>query len=337
MIPYILRRLLLMVPTLLGVTLLVFALIQFVPGGPVEEMISKARGMGSERGANTRAQMSEQEIANIRAYFGFDQPAPVRYVKWLGNVMRGDFGHSYVYQEPVGEVIASKFPISLIFGITSFVLSYLICIPLGYLKALGHRTGFDRASSLVVLAGYVMPGFALGVLLLVFFAGGSYLNWFPLGGFVSDDFERLPFWSQAADIARHMALPLFCYMVGSFAVLTMLMKNSLLDELNKDYVRTALTKGMSFPAAAFRHALRNALIPVATGVGAIFTVMFAGALLIERVFDLDGMGKLFYDSMVSRDYNVVLALIFIITLLGMVGKLFSDILYVVINPRIRFD
>lgn len=337
MTAYIIRRLLLMIPTLLGITIVVFALIQFVPGGPVEELISKVRAVSSEGGADATKRISEQELENIKAYFGFDKPVVVRYFEWLWNILRLDFGRSYVYQEPVGEVIISKFPISLTFGITSFVLSYLICVPLGYAKALDHRGLFDTLSSVLVLIGYVIPGFALGVLLITFLAGGSYLDLFPISGFTSDNFEYLGFWGKAADIAYHMTLPLICFMIGQFAVLTLLMKNSLLDELNKDYIRTALTKGLSFRQAAWRHGMRNALIPLMTGIGEIFTIFFTSSLLIERVFDLDGMGLLFFNSMVARDYNVVLALIFIISLLGMLGRLFSDLMYIVVDPRIRFE
>jgi len=333
MTAYILRRLLLMIPTLLGITVVVFILIQLVPGGPVEQMISKIRAAQGESGEVK--ELSQAELENIRAYYGYDEPAWKRYFLWLGKVGRGDFGESYEYREPVLDVIISKFPVSLTFGVTSFVLSYLICIPLGFYKAMHHRSFFDNATSLLVLVGYVLPGYAAGLLLIMFF--GSYLDWFPISGFVSDNFEHLGFWQQVADIAHHMTLPLIAYMLGQFAFLTFLMKNSLLDELNKEYMRTALVKGLPFDAAAWKHALRNALIPLATGIGEIFTLMFASTLLIERVFDLDGMGKLFYDSMVGRDYMVVLALIFIISLLTMFGRLVSDLSYVLINPRIKLD
>jgi len=337
MTAYLIRRLLLMIPTLLGITIVVFALIQFVPGGPVEEMIFKVRQMASEAGADADRSISEAEVENIKQYFGFDKPVVVRYFEWLGNVLRLDFGNSYVYQKPVGEVIVSKFPVSITFGVTSFILSYLISIPLGYAKALNHRTTFDTASSILVLAGYVIPGFALGVLLIVFLGGGSFLDWFPISGFTSDNFEYLSPWGKFIDLLHHMTLPLICFIIGQFAVLTLLMKNTLLDELNRDYLRTALTKGLSFRQAAWRHGMRNALIPLVTGIGEIFTLFFTGALLIERVFDLDGMGLLFYNSIVARDYSVVLALIFIISLLTMLGRLFSDLMYVVVDPRIRFE
>jgi microcin C transport system permease protein len=336
MTAYILRRLLLMVPTLLGITLVCFTLIQFVPGGPVEQTIAKVRGMNSARGGSTHT-ISAAEIANIKAYYGFDQPAPVRYVRWVGNLLRLDMGKSYAYQKPVWDVIVSKMPISLFFGLTSFFLSYLISIPLGVTKAIRNGSAFDTISSLVIFAGYVMPAYALGVLLIVFFGGGSFFDWFPISNMVSDNFESLDPWGKALDFLHHMFLPLICYMIGEFAFLTMLMKNSLLEEINKDYIRTALVKGMTFRRAVWRHGLRNALIPLATGAGDILMVMFSGALLIERVFDLDGMGLLFYNSINDRDYNVVLGLIVLTSVLTVFGRLLSDLLYVAVDPRIRLD
>lgn len=336
MTTYIVRRLLLMIPTLLGITLVCFILIQFVPGGPVEEIISKVRAYGSNRGASAKA-ISAQEIENIRAYFGFNKPAYVRYFQWLGKICVLDFGNSYVYQQPVLRVIASKFPLSLFFGLTSFVLSYAISIPLGVRKAMRHGTFFDASTSALVFAGYVIPGYALGILLIIFFAGGSYFDWFPMGGLVSENFEYLSPLNKAFDFLRHMILPLICYMVSEFAMLTLLMKNSMLEEINRDYMRTALAKGLSMRQAVWRQAFRNALIPIATGIGAIFALLFTSALLIERVFDLDGMGMLFYNSMLSRDYNVVLGIIVLASFFTMLGRLFSDLIYVVVDPRIRFD
>ena len=336
MTAYILRRLLFMVPTLLGITLVVFVLIQFVPGGPVEEILSKVRGLDSPGGTKVKA-ISAAEIENIKAYFGFDKPAYVRYLTWLGDVLRGDFGNSYVYQRPVLEVIASKFPISLFFGLVSFLLAYAVSIPLGVRKAAAHGSWEDTISSALIFTGYVIPGYALGILLIIFFAGGSYFDWFPMGGIVSDDFESLSAAGKVLDFLHHMVLPLACWMIGEFAVLTLLMKNSMLDELNKDYVRTALAKGMSLRRAVWGQAFRNALIPIATGIGSIFAVLFTSSLLIERVFDIDGMGLLFYNSIVGRDYNVVLGIIVLSSFFVMIGRLFSDIIYVVIDPRIRFD
>lgn len=336
MIAYLIRRLLLIIPTLLGISLACFVLIQLVPGGPVEEMIGRVRAASSQMGG-ANLEVTAAEIENIRAYFGFDRPAHERYFLWLGNLLQGDFGRSYIYHRPVLEVILSKMPISLFFGLTSFFLAYLISIPLGVAKAIRHNSVFDTISSVLVFTGYVIPGFALGVLLIIFFGGGSYLNWFPITGVVSDNHEYLSPMGQVLDFLHHMVLPVICYMIGEFAFLTLLTKNSLLEELNKDYMRTALAKGVPFRRAAWKHALRNALIPLATGMGGLFTIMFTGALLIERVFDIDGMGLLFYNSIVGRDYNVVLGLIVMISFFTILGRLFSDLMYAAVDPRIRFD
>lgn len=335
---YLIRRLLLMIPTLIGITVVCFAIIQFVPGGPVEELLSRAQAMAAAKGGGIDANraVSPEQIEALKAYFGFDKPAHIRYLEWLGKVIRLDLGTSYTYGEPVWDVIVSRFPISLFFGITSFLLSYLICIPLGLLKAVRHGSKFDSWSSVLIFSGYVMPGYALGIVLIILFAGGSFLDWFPLGGLVSDQFSDLNLWEQGLDLLHHLFLPMVCYMIGEFAFLTLLMKNSVLEELGKDYMRTALAKGMSFRQALIKHALRNALIPLATRASEIFTLMFAGALLIEKVFDIDGMGLLYYNSMVNRDYNVVLGVILLSSIMAMLGRLFSDMLYTWVDPRIQF-
>ena len=332
---YIIRRLLLMVPTLLGITIVCFALTQFIPGGPVEQMISRVRASGIERGLDASQSITEEEIENIKAYYGFDKPAYIRYLSWLGNVIKLDLGTSYAYEEPVWDVIISKFPISLFFGFTSFFFSYLICIPLGMLKAVKNNSRFDTVSSVIIFIGYVMPGYALGILLIIFLGGGSFLDLFPISGIVSDNFESLSFLGKILDFLHHMGLPLICYMASEFAFLTMLMKNSLLEEIKKDYMRTAIVKGSTFNIAVWKHAFRNSLIPLATRLGEIFTIMFAGALLIERVFDIDGMGLLVFNSIVSRDYNVVMGIILLSSIMVLLGRLFSDIMYVVVDPRIK--
>ena len=334
---YIIRRLLLMIPTVLGITVVCFALVQLIPGGPVEEMIAKVQSAAAAHGGVSASKaISPEQIAQIQSYFGFDKPAWERYLDWLWNVVHLDLGTSYSYGIPVWDVIASRFPVSLAFGITSFFLSYLVCIPLGLAKAVRNHSLFDKASSAVIFSGYVMPGYALGILLIIFLAGGSFLDIFPLGGIVSEDFEELSFWGKAGDVLMHWTLPMFCYMIGEFAFLTFLMKNSVLEELGKDYMRTAMAKGLSFREALVRHALRNALIPIVTRLSEIFTLLFAGALLIEKVFDIDGMGLLYYNSMVNRDYNVVMGVILLSSVLTMFGRLFSDILYTFVDPRIRF-
>jgi len=334
MTTYIVRRLLLMVPTMLGITVVCFFICQFVPGGPVEQYISRTRAYSSAHGASLKS-IPPEEIENIKAYYGFDKPMGERYFIWLGRLLRFNLGESFVYHMPVWNVILSKMPISLFFGLTSFILSYAISIPLGVWKAVKHHSIFDFVSSGLVFAGYIIPSYALGILLIIYLAGGSYFNIFPMSGIVSDGFEYLSTWGKIVDFLHHLCLPMICYMIGEFAFLTQLMKNSLLDELNKEYVRTALVKGVSFRGAVWKHAFRNALIPLATGSADLFTIMFAGSLFVERVFDIDGMGLLFYNSMQGRDYNVVLGLIVLTSILTMLGRLFADLLYVVFDPRIR--
>jgi len=336
MTTYILRRLLLMVPTILGITSACFLLCQLLPGGPVERKIAQIRHASALHGGLAR-EIPQEEIKILKAAYGFDKPLYVRYFSWLGNVCRFDFGISNVYQEPALKVIARKFPLSLFFGLTSFILSYLISIPLGVQKALSHGSFSDAVSTGFVFAGFVIPSYALGIVLIIVFAGGSYLNWFPVGNIISENYESLTATGKALDFLRHMVLPLICYLVGEFALLTMLMKNSVLDELGKDYMRTALAKGLSFKRAVWRQAFWNALIPIATGIGSIFALLFTSALLIERVFDLDGMGMLTYNSMLNCDYTVVMGIITLSSIFVMLGRLFSDIIYVVIDPRIRFD
>lgn len=326
-----------MIPTLIGITMVCFALTHFIPGGPVEEMISRIRAAGSDRGMDASKSITEEEIANIKAYYGFDNPVHIRYIKWLGNVARLNLGTSYAYEEPVWNVIVSKFPISLFFGVTSFFISYLVCIPLGMIKAIKNNTHFDTLSSVIIFIGYVMPGYALGILLITFLGGGSFLDWFPISGIVSDNFETLSLGGKALDFLHHMVLPLVCYMASEFAFLTLLMKNSLMDEIKKDYMRTAIVKGSTFKRAVWKHAFRNSLIPLATRLSEIFTIMFAGALLIEKVFDIDGMGLLVYNSLVSRDYNVVMGIILLSSIMVLLGRLFSDVLYVIVDPRIKFQ
>lgn len=334
---YIIRRLLLMIPTLLGITVLLFTLIQALPGGPVEQYVSRVRESLGQQGADFSTRITPDELENIKANFGYDRPPIERYFIWLGSVLTLDLGESYNYQEPVWDVIKQRMPISLFFGLTSFLLSYLICIPLGLRKALKHGSLFDLISSSVIFAGYVIPGYVLGLLLIIFLAGGSFLDLFPIGNIVSDNFESLSFFGKVGDFLYHMTLPMICYMASEFAFLTLLMKNSLLDEIGKDYMRTALIKGSIFEKAVWKHALRNALIPIATRLSELFTLIFAGALLIEKVFNIDGMGLLMYTAIVDRDYNVVMGIILLVSILTLLGRLFSDIMYVVIDPRIRFD
>ena len=337
---YFIRRFLLIIPTFIGITLAVFVIMHFVPGGPVERQIMRYKmAVATEGGVSGTAievDLPQQAIDEMRRYYGFDKPVHVRYAQWLWNVLHLDLGRSYIYQDPVWDVIKSRFPVSIFLGLTGFFLSYLICVPLGVYKAIRHGSKFDFVSSVTVFMGYSVPGWALGTALLVLFGGGSFLNWFPLGGFRPENWEYLGFFQKITAQLHYMFLPVFCYMVGSFATLTILMKNSLMENLGQDYVRTAFAKGLSERRVIFVHALRNSLIPIATGLGHVISIILAGSFLIEKVFNIDGMGYLGYTSILQRDYPVALGILVISSVLLLVGNILSDIIYVLVDPRIRF-
>lgn len=345
---YFLRRLLLVVPTFIGITMLCFAITQFVPGGPVDQMMMRMHGMGSggesvaggpSSGAASQESM-EREREAFRKHFGFDQPLLKRYWKWFWTERCGMLTRSYKFTNKTAwEMISQRFPVSLAFGITSFILTYLVCIPLGVAKALRHGGTFDMVSSVIVFTGYAIPVFALGMLLKMLFCGTVESLWdlFPATGFHSPGYEGLPFWEKAWDIVWHMLLPIACYMAGSFAMLTLLMKNSLLEQINSDYVRTVYAKGGSARRAVWCHALRNALIPIATGFGGILSVMFAGSVIIERVFEIPGMGNLSMEAIVGRDYPVFMGILALTSILTLIGDILSDFCYVIIDPRIHFN
>ncbi len=339
---YFIRRFLLIIPTFIGITLAVFVVMHFVPGGPVERQIMQYKmAMASESGAGAAGAVTvdipEDALEEMRRYYGFDKPVHIRYAQWLWNLLHLDLGNSYIYQDPVWDVIKSRFPVSIFLGLTGFFLSYLVCVPLGVWKAIRHGSRFDFASSVLVFLGYSIPGWALGTALLVVFGGGSFWNVFPLGGFRPGNWEFLGFFEKIVVQLHHMFLPVLCYMIGSFATLTILMKNSLLENLGQDYVRTAFAKGLSERRVIFVHALRNSLIPIATGLGHIISLILAGSFLIEKVFNIDGMGYLGYTSILQRDYPVALGILVISSLLMLVGNILSDMIYVVVDPRIRFQ
>ena len=339
---YFIRRLLLVVPTFIGITLAVFVVMHFVPGGPIErQLLAYKMAVASESGASGGlvgfgTELPPDALEELRRFYGFDKPLHLRYLNWLWNVVRLDLGTSYVYQDPVWEVIRSRFPVSIFLGLTGFLLSYLVCIPLGVLKAVHHQSKFDFLSSVIVFLGYSVPGWALGTALLVLFGGGSFWSVFPLGGFRPGNWELLSLGEQIVGQLRHMFLPVVCYMVGSFATLTILTKNALLENLGQDYVRTAFAKGLDERRVIFVQALRNSLIPLATGLGHVFSLILAGSFLIERVFNIDGMGYLGYTSILQRDYPVALGILVIGSLLLLVGNILSDMIYAAIDPRIRF-
>jgi microcin C transport system permease protein len=275
-------------------------------------------------------------LENIKKYYGFDNPVATRYLLWIGKLLRGDLGVSYTYQKPVLELVVERLPVSLTFGLSGLFLTYLVCIPLGIRKALEHNSQFDNLSSIFIFLGYAIPAFALGVALIVLFGGGSFWSLFPISGVVSDNFEELSLLGKVGDYAHHLFLPLLCYTIGGFATLTLLMKNSLLDQLSQDYIRTALAKGVPYRQAVYRHALRNALIPVATNIGMIIGVVLSGSMLIETIFTIDGIGLLSYQSIVNRDYPVALGLIVISSVLMLAGRMISDFCLVLVDPRIKF-
>jgi microcin C transport system permease protein len=340
---YFIRRALLIIPTFLGITVLVFAITRVVPGGPIERMMLQAQQMqGKEGGRSTgaagesqRQPLSADQIQVLKAYYGFDKPILVSYGQWLAKVLSGDLGMSTRYYEPVWQMIRSRIPISLYFGLFSMAMVYGVCIPLGISKAVRHKSVYDNVTSIVVFTGYAIPGWVVGVLLLVLLA--SHWEIFPLGGLVSDDFEELTLIHKIGDLLWHTALPLTAYVLGSFSVLTLLMKNSLMDNLSADYVRTAIAKGLSFKQAVFRHALRNSLIPVATTFGDNISVILSGSFLIEKVFNINGMGLLGYESVIDRDYPVVMGILVISSLLFMIGNILSDLCVALVDPRVQFS
>ncbi len=407
MFSYFFRRLLLMIPTFIGITFLVFTVTRFVPGGPVEQAVlryQQAAAQGGEGGGGTASgmdengQISEEMMQRLKEIYGFDKPFYQAYCIWLWRVLHLDLGVSDTYSRPVWDLIKEKFPISIIFGLAGFILSYSICIPLGVWKAVKHGSIFDTLSSVLVFIAYSIPGWTAGVLLLMLIGGKA----FPLGGyesgaitknsflyryvreavyvkdipnetiekykdlkemlskesncqitsshpaFYSVPYEKrtkidnpnhnsLSFFGKIIDIGWHMFLPVFCYVLGSFASMTVLMKNSLMENLGQDYVRTAFAKGLSEKTVIFKHTLRNSLIPLATGLGHMLSIILAGSFLIEKVFNINGFGLLGYNSLIARDYPVVLGSLVISTILGLLGNIISDLLYCVIDPRIRFS
>ncbi len=328
-----------MIPTFFGITVLVFGIINLAPGSPVEKKIREIRfGAGGDTGGKSQdSAVSDEVIEALKKQYGFDKPLHERYVLWLWKLAHLDFGQSFTYEEPVLDVIVKRFPVSLQFGLASLILTYLICIPLGIYKAIKHHSFFDISSSFMLFAMYSIPGFMLGILLIVFFASGRFFEWFPIGDLFSDNYETLSSWDKFCDRLHHFILPVICYMIGQFTVLTMLMKNSLLEEVKKDYVRTARAKGLEEKIVYLKHALRNALIPIVTGLGGFLTFFFAGSLLIETVFNLEGIGLLGYESILERDYNVIMGSVVIQSFLMLLGNLLSDLAYVVVDPRIDFS
>jgi microcin C transport system permease protein len=339
MFSYILKRFLLMIPTLFGVLLLTFAVIQFVPGGPVEQYLAESKastGASGESVYRGGKGVTEKRLAEIKALYGFDKPAPERFWIMLKSYVTFDLGTSFFQNKPVWQLVKEKLPVSISLGLWTFFLAYFISIPLGVAKAVRAGSRFDLWTTLLVLLGYAIPGFVLGVALVVIF--GGQLQWFPLRGLTSANWESLSWAGKVTDYLWHIALPVTASVLGSFAVITMLTKNSFLEEIRKQYVVTARAKGLDEKRVLYKHVFRNAMLPIIAGFPAAFIgSFFAGSLLIETLFSLDGLGLLGFESVIRRDYPVVLGTLFIFTLIGLVTKLLSDLMYVLVDPRVKFD
>ena len=358
---YILRRLLLMIPTIVGIMAISFAVIQFAPGGPVEQVIAELMGQGDSTGERISgggdlanqgqgfadevssqyrgAQGLDPEfIKKLEVQFGFDKPPLERFLSMMWDYIRFDFGESFFRDVRVIDLIADKLPVSVSLGVWILLISYLISIPLGIKKAIADGSRFDIWTSAIVIVAYAVPGFLFGILLIVVFAGGSFLDWFPLRGLTSENWDSLSWPMKIVDYFWHLALPLLALSLAAFATTTLLTKNSFIDEIRKQYVTTARAKGLSERQVLYGHVFRNAMLIIIAGFPAAFiTAFFSGSLLIETIFSLDGLGRLGFDSVVKRDYPVVFATLFIFSLMGLVLGLISDLIYTWVDPRIDFE
>lgn len=349
MLTYIIKRLLLIIPTILGIVTITFGVLQFVPGGPVEQAISQMKhpngkpgeaGNSASFGANEKKNknVTPEQIAELKKLYGFDKPIYIQYLIWVKKMFTFDFGDSYYLNKPVINIIIDKMPVSISLGIISFLLTYLISIPLGMKKARSSGTIFDAVTSIVILLGYSVPGFIIALLLIILFCGGNFFAWFPIRGLTSDNFEHLNFTQQILDYLWHLFLPIIAYMFGAFAVLTQKTRNLFLEELNAQYVTTARAKGLIEKVILFKHVFKNAMIIIISSIPSHALVMFfAGSLLIETIFSLDGIGLLNYESIMRRDYPVVMTMLFIMSLLSLLGQIITDITMAVIDPRITFN
>ena len=358
MLAYILRRLLLIVPTLFGILLINFIIIQAAPGGPVDQMIAKLEGVNAAAGGATgRIAGSGGELASsggshyrggqgldpelvkeIERMYGFDKPAPERFWIMLKNYVHLDFGSSFFRDAKVTDLIIEKLPVSISLGLWSTLIMYLVSIPLGIAKAVRNGSQFDIWTSSAIIIGYAIPAFLFAILLVVLFAGGSYWDWLPLRGLTSNDFDELSTFGKVKDYFWHLALPITALVIGNFATITLLTKNSFLDEIGKQYVVTARAKGLTERQVLYGHVFRNAMLLIIAGLpSALLGVFFTGSLLIEVIFSLDGLGLLSFESALNRDYPVVFGTLFIFTLFGLIMKLVSDVLYTLVDPRIDFE
>lgn len=348
MLSYLLRRTLLIIPTLIGILTINFLIVQVAPGGPVDRMLAqlsghqtdnlRLSGNSSEISSDNQQQIDQQLRAKIEALYGFDKPASERYWDMLSSYARFDFGESFYRQTSVIDLVIEKMPVSISLGLWSTLLIYLISIPLGIRKAQKHGSRFDIWTSTAIIVLYSIPGFLFALLLIILFAGGSYLDWFPLRGMVSDNFSELGTFAKIKDYFWHLCLPIIAYTIGGFATLTMLTKNSFLDEINKNYVQTARAKGLNESSVLYGHVFRNGMLIIIAGFPSAFISMFfTGSLLIEVIFSLDGLGLLGFEAVNNRDYPLMFGTLFIFTLLSLITKIISDIVYVFVDPRIDFE
>lgn len=361
MLAYVLRRLLLIIPTLFGILLINFVITQAAPGGPVEQAIAKVQGLdktGNRATGSTQGDMSNtsnsngsnnssyrgaqgldpQLIKDLEKQYGFDKPASERFVLMVKSYLQFDFGKSFFRDESVINLIKEKMPVSISLGLWSTLIVYLISIPLGIKKALKHGSNFDIATSSLIIVGYAIPGFLFAILLIILFAGGSYWQIFPMQGLISENFEQLSLTQKVLDYAHHMVLPTLCLTIGGFATLTMLTKNSFLDEIHKQYVVTAKAKGLSQNQVLYGHVFRNAMLIIIAGFpSALLGVFFTGSFLIEVIFNLDGLGLLSFESVINRDYPVIFGTLYIFTLIGLILRIISDLTYMFVDPRIDFN
>lgn len=369
MLAYIIRRLLLIIPTLIGIMVINFVIVQFAPGGPVEQIIAQLTGTdvgatariggtgGTEAGANARAAqqaasgvsvntskyrgaqgLDPEFIKSLEKQFGFDKPVHERFLLMMENYLKFDFGTSYFRDETVVNLVLEKLPVSISLGVWTTLIVYLISIPLGIRKAVNDGSRFDIWTSGIIIVGNAIPSFLFAVLLIVLFSGGSYLNWFPLRGLVSENFEQLSWAMKIVDYLWHMVLPVTALVIGGFATLTFLTKNSFLDQINQQYVLTAKAKGLKEHRVLYGHIFRNAMLIVIAGFPAAFIgILFTGALLIEIIFSLDGLGLLGFEAVIKRDYPIMFASLYFFTLLGLIMNLIGDLTYTIIDPRIDFE
>lgn len=356
MAAYILRRLLLIIPTLLGIMIINFTLVQFVPGGPIEQVIAQVQGhgdafegfaggqdaggdsAGAEDGYAGARGLPPDFIAQLEKEFGFDKPPLQRFLDMMWSYLHLDFGQSYFRSISVVDLVLEKMPVSITLGLWSTIIAYLVSIPLGIAKAVRDGSSFDTWTSGVIIVAYAIPGFLFAILLLVLFAGGSYWQFFPLRGLTSDNWEELSLLGKVADYFWHITLPVLASTISAFATLTLLTKNSFLDEIKKHYVMTARAKGLSERQVLYGHIFRNAMLIVIAGFPAVFVgVFFGGSIIIETIFSLDGLGRLGFEAAVARDYPVIFGTLFIFGLIGLVVGIFSDLMYVLVDPRIDFE